>query len=263
MAKLELRNLDLIYPMVGTDKKFIRRRVEADPTAAHNQSKANPNTVGGVIMGNDQSQKKGIKALDGLNMKLRDGDRLALIGRNGAGKSTLLRVMSGIYKPSGGEIISEGKITGLYNLNLGVNPELSGYDNILIRALMYGYSKEQTKEILPDIVEFADLGEFLSLPIKIYSSGMRMRLLFAVATALSPDILLLDEWISAGDQDFREKADKRMKAYLNKIKILVLASHNANRLKQLCNKFYDLDSPKPYLRPIEEYDEVIRQKSLR
>jgi len=118
MAKLELRNLDLIYPMVGTDKKFIRRRLEADPTAAHNQNRAN--TVGGVIMGASQSQKKGIKALDGLNMKLRDGDRLALIGRNGAGKSTLLRVMSGIYKPSGGEIYSEGKITGLYNLNVWV-----------------------------------------------------------------------------------------------------------------------------------------------
>lgn len=249
MARLELRNVNLVYPMIGSDRKFIKRRKKSEPEQARPV-----NRVGGKIQGHNKSEVKGVLALDNISFTLTDGDRLALIGRNGAGKSTLLRVMSGIYKPTSGELIAEGKVTGLYNLNMGVNRELSGRENIYLRGLMFGLSRKQSDALVPEIVKFAELGDFLDLPMKSYSSGMRMRLLFAIATALRPDILLLDEWLSAGDARFRKKANERMRNYLSQIPIFVLAGHNMNLLKRNCNKFLDLDETVPVIRPIEELD---------
>ena len=233
--------------MVGSDRKFIRRREQKDPTSAAEQNKK----VGGLILGSKQ-EGRGVKALDKVNISLKDGDRLAIIGRNGAGKSTLLRVMAGVYPPSEGSVTSSGKVTGLYNLNLGVNAELNGYDNIRLRCMMFGLNKQQIEEAIPEITEFAELGEFISLPLKIYSSGMRMRLLFAIAMTLKPDILLLDEWISAGDKYFREKADNQMKTYMDRIPIVVVATHNLVRIQQLCTTLYDLDDERPEIKPLSE-----------
>lgn len=248
MVYLNLKNVSLVYPMVGSDRKFIRRRERVDPTAAGGDHK-----VGGQILSGKQ-QGSGVRALDDINMSLKAGDRLAILGRNGAGKSTLLRVMAGVYPPTEGEISSDGKITGLYNLNLGVNAELNGFDNIRLRCMMFGLSNKQIDAAIPEIEAFAELGEFISLPLKVYSSGMRMRLLFAIAMTLKPDILLLDEWISAGDKHFRKKADNKMHDYMDRIPIVVVATHNLARIQQICTTFYDLDDANPRIRPLTELE---------
>lgn len=246
MAFIKLKNASLAFPMIGSDRKFVSAN---DPTA----SKKVRATPGGEVI--NRGRQKGIIALENINLELKDGDRLALVGRNGAGKSTLLKLISGVYEPTSGFAETNGKVTGLYNLNLGINPELSGADNIILRCLMSGLTGNEAKTLIPTITEFAELGQFISMPMKTYSSGMRMRLLFGIATAIAPDILLLDEWISAGDAKFRQKANTRMEQYLDKISILVIASHNSNIIKNLCNKFYNLDEQNSKIKPVSMLDE--------
>lgn len=179
---------------------------------------------------------KALKVLEDVSFKLKAGDRLAIIGRNGAGKSTLLRLLGGAYYPDSGKVDSQGLIRGLYNLRLGVKQEASGYRNILLSGLVAGHSLKEVKSKMAEIAEYTELGDFLSMPVFTYSTGMRMRLMFAAATAFDPDILLMDEWIGAGDEEFRKKADQRMNELVEKSGILVLASHQRRLLQSICNK---------------------------
>ncbi len=147
-----------------------------------------------------------------------------MIGANGAGKTTLLRVMAGIYEPTGGTIEVEGRISPMFDINLGIDSDLSGYDNIRIRGLLLGISTKEIEERLPEIAEFTELEEYLDMPVRVYSSGMMLRLTFAVATCFEPEILLMDEWIQAGDARFINKAKARIDSFVDKASVLVLAS---------------------------------------
>ncbi len=177
-----------------------------------------------------------VQALNGVSFTVNHGDRLALVGHNGAGKTTLLRVLAGIYEPAYGSVKVEGTIAPLFDISLGMEMEATGYDNILLRGLYLGLSKHEIRQRAPEIAEFTELGEFLNLPLRTYSLGMRMRLGFAVSTAIEPDVLLLDEGLSAGDASFMAKANARLKEFWDKAAIIVLASHSEWLMREVCDK---------------------------
>lgn len=177
-----------------------------------------------------------LSALKNISLSLTSGEVLGLIGRNGSGKSTLLKTMGGIYHPTGGSIVVEGVVSPMYNIGLGMRPESTGRRNIVLRGLVLGRSMREIKARMDEIIEFSELGAHIDMPIRIYSQGMTMRLAFSIATAFSPEILLLDEWIGAGDAAFRKKASERMKSLVQESAITVLASHNLQLLKENCTK---------------------------
>lgn len=177
-----------------------------------------------------------VRALDGVSFELRAGDRLALVGHNGSGKSTLLRVLAGIYQPDRGSVSSSSHVSGIFNMSLGLRQEASGYRNLLLKGLMAGRSRAEIEAALPEIAEFTGLGPYLDMPIHTYSQGMAMRLAFAATTAFSNDILVMDEWIGAGDAGFQEKIVGRMTDFLHENTIVVVASHSASLLRRLANK---------------------------
>ena len=171
-----------------------------------------------------------------IDLELRPGDRLALIGRNGAGKTTLLRVLSGVYEPTGGDFHCEGRVSALTDLMLGMDPDADGYEFIVSRGIVMGLDKRQARQLIPDVEAFTELGEYLKLPVRAYSSGMLLRLAFAVSTSVTQDILLMDEMIGVGDARFLHKAHDRLQAIMARAQILVLASHNEAILRKFCNR---------------------------
>lgn len=183
-----------------------------------------------------QGRLRGVRALEDISFELKQGNRLAIIGSNGSGKTTLLQVLAGILPPETGTLTTRGRITSLINIHLGMQPEASGHRNITLRGLAAGYTHEMIEAKRAEIVEFSELGEFLDMPIHTYSAGMQMRLSFSIATAFDPEILILDEWLSAGDTAFGEKANKRMKEFVEKAGILILASHSRSLILQNCDK---------------------------
>jgi len=177
-----------------------------------------------------------VRALDDVSFKLETGDRLALVGHNGSGKSTLLRVLAGIYHPDGGHVSSSSNVSGIFNMSLGFRQEATGYRNLVLKGLMAGRSRAEIEAALPEIAEFTGLGPYLDMPLHTYSQGMAMRLAFAATTAFSNDILVMDEWIGAGDAGFQEKIIARMNDFLHASTIVVVASHSATLLRRLANK---------------------------
>lgn len=175
-----------------------------------------------------------VHALRNLTLTLKDGDRVGLIGRNGAGKTTLLRVLSGVYEPTFGGIQIGGRVSSLTDIMLGMDMDASGYDNIILRGIVMGLKRKQAIELIPEIEEFTELGEYLHLPVRTYSQGMLLRLAFAVSTAVTPDILLMDEMIGAGDAHFVKKTHTRINNLIGGVSILVLASHNDSILQEFC-----------------------------
>jgi lipopolysaccharide transport system ATP-binding protein len=182
-----------------------------------------------------------VKALNNISLQLKDGDRLGVMGPNGAGKSTLLRTLAGVYHPTSGSIDVSGSIASLIDISLGMDSEATGYENIRMRAIMMGMKLKQIKTIEEEIAEFTELGKFLELPIRTYSTGMHMRLGFAVSTTVPADIILMDEWLSVGDSDFLIKAEKRLHDYIQKSSILVLASHSEDLISKLTNQTLRLE----------------------
>ena len=176
-----------------------------------------------------------VEALRGVSFALKNGQRLGLVGPNGAGKSTLLRVLAGAYEPDQGAVTSQGRIQSLMDVGVGIAHELTGHDNIRLRLLGDGLTWKQARERAREIGEYSDLGEALSWPVRAYSRGMQLRLAFSIADAQGADILLMDEWLGAGDQQFREKAAKRMEEIAAAAGVIVLASHNRNLLKRYCD----------------------------
>jgi ABC-type polysaccharide/polyol phosphate transport system ATPase subunit len=182
-----------------------------------------------------------VTALKDVSFELRDGDAVGLIGHNGSGKTTLLRAMAGVYGPTSGQITREGSLATVFELGAGLEPELSGYDNILRMSLLMGMSLPRAKENISGIETFTELGDFLQLPVRTYSSGMTMRLMFAVATAVEPEILLIDEMFGTGDAQFQEKARARLSGLIDSSNIFVFASHSQELLKRYCNRLFNLD----------------------
>lgn len=177
-----------------------------------------------------------IRALNEINLELRDGDRLAIIGPNGAGKSSLLKVMSEIYPISKGKIDVSGNIATMFEMATGFDMDASGWENIRLRGIMLGLKPQEIESKVQEIAEFSELGDYLDIPVKYYSSGMFVRLSFSVSTSINPDILLLDEVLAAGDAKFVDKANKRVNEMMKSAKILVLVTHSMESAVKFCNK---------------------------
>ncbi|CAN5205621.1 ABC transporter ATP-binding protein [soil metagenome] len=202
------------------------------------------NTVLGVVGGRiapNQRRVVVIEALRGIDLTLEHGARVGLVGHNGAGKSTLLRLLAGIYEPTGGSAVVQGRVAPVFDLGVGMDPEISGYDNIIIRGLFLGMTRKQMDERVEDIAEFTELGDYLSMPLRTYSTGMRVRLALGVVTSIDPEILLLDEGIGAVDAAFLAKARGRLRDLVDRAGLLVFASHSDDFLRQLCDTAIWLD----------------------
>lgn len=187
------------------------------------------------------SGPKSYEAIKDLSLQLSSGDRLGILGPNGSGKTTLLRVITGIYPPTRGTISVLGEVGSMLDLQAGINGKVSGRENILYRSKLLGRSRQLAKETVEDACEFGGLTEFIDQPVETYSSGMKMRLAFSIATAVPAEILVMDEWLSVGDENFQAKARERIDGLVKQAEILVLASHNKNLLSGLCNQFLRLD----------------------
>lgn len=193
-------------------------------------------------LGADAKNRPSVQALKNISFVLKSGDRLGLVGSNGAGKTTLLRALSGIYQPSRGVLSTEGRLASLLDPTQGMNMELTGRENIRLRGLYLGLTKAENRRLEADVEDFAELGEFLDLPVRNYSSGMVVRLAFGMVTAFPPEILLMDEWIMAGDASFMAKAKARIELMVESADILVLASHSPSILMEWTNRLIWLDN---------------------
>ena len=197
------------------------------------------NAVGKALTGGRIRDADGVttvRALDDVSLALKAGDRVALIGHNGSGKSTLLRLMAGIYRPDSGHVRVEGSVGALLDMQLGLDPDFTGRENVQLIAASMGLDRATSSALTPEIAEFCGLGGFMDLPVRTYSAGMVARLAFGIRTAVVHDVLLVDEAIGAGDASFHEKVQERLEYLLNKTKILVLASHAEDLLRRYCDK---------------------------
>ena len=199
----------------------------------------NESRIGGRIQLNKRRLE--IAALQGIDLEIRAGQRIGFCGSNGAGKSTLLRIIAGIYKPTHGTIEVNGKVASIFDRMLGMDAELTGHENILVRAMFMGIKPEAVREKIDEIVDFCELDDFLHLPLRIYSPGMRARLGFAICTAFDAEILLLDEWLGVGDARFAEKARERMNQFFQSAGTVIMASHSEKLLEDNCHEFYRLE----------------------
>ena len=189
-----------------------------------------------------KSEQDFFVALDGIDLEVNEGEILGIIGRNGSGKSTLLRTISGIYRPDDGIIRSKGQITLMAGLGIGFNVNLSGRENIYLYGSILGHSNETMNDLMDSIIEFADLNGFIDQPLRTYSAGMRARLGFSIASAVKPDILLIDEVLSVGDQEFREKSMARILEIVKGSRTVVLVSHNFSIMKQICTRLIMIEN---------------------
>ena len=220
MARIDLKHLSLSYPVINVGASIRRVAISS--------------MTGGLIQrGRDVSL---VEAIRDITLTIQSGDRVGLIGHNGAGKSTLLRVLAGIYKPTQGTVSIEGRVGSLLDIGFGIDPEETGWQNLLFISKMMCRDAEQRASLIEDVAEFTELGEFLHMPVRTYSTGMQMRLSFGIATAMSPNILLMDEMISAGDASFYAKAQLRLQKMTESADILVLASHSTELIASWCNK---------------------------
>jgi len=192
-------------------------------------------------LGKDTQSRVVVQALRDISFTLSSGDRLGLIGVNGAGKTTLLRTLAGIYEPVTGVVRVHGSLNAMLDPNLGMNGDLTGRENILLRGLYSGLTRQQLPRLEDDVAEFAELGDFMDLPVRTYSSGMLVRLGFALATAIRPQILLMDEWFMAGDAEFMAKAQGRLENMVRGAEILVLSTHAMSTVQTWCTRVLWLD----------------------
>lgn len=222
MSIIKLDSVSISFPIYNTNARSLKKKVFEIATGGRIAS----GTDGHVV----------IEALSGLDMSFSDGDRVGLLGHNGAGKSTFLRLLGGVYYPTSGCLTVEGKIGSLIDISIGTDPEATGRENIYLRGALLGMTKSEIESRFSEIVEFSELGDFIDMPLRTYSTGMYMRLAFTVSTITRPDILLMDEWLSVGDEGFRHKAEVRMKELIQSTNILVIATHSKELILETCNR---------------------------
>ncbi|KKB63830.1 sugar ABC transporter ATP-binding protein [Robbsia andropogonis] len=198
--------------------------------------KAVLNVTTGGRLGQDAGKKTIVTALADLNFTFGHGERVGLVGHNGSGKTTLLRTLSGIYAPVRGTLVTQGRIASLLDVSLGLDPDASGFENIYLRGILDGLSPARIRSKVDDIADFTDLGNYLTLPVRTYSSGMMLRLAFAISTSIEADILIMDEWLSVGDANFQEKAGARLTELVGKASIVVLATHDPGLIDRVCTR---------------------------
>lgn len=182
-----------------------------------------------------------VESLKDVSLRLQVGDKLGLVGHNGAGKTTLLKLLAGVYEPAEGYVRSQGRIANLLDVSMGMDYEATGVENIRLKGHLHGLSRSEIQRKIEDICEFSGLGPYVNMPVRVFSSGMMVRLAFSVATSFDADILLMDEWLGVGDADFNAKAQTRLAEIVNKASILVLASHNSEIIRSNCNRILHLE----------------------
>ncbi|GLC98055.1 putative o-antigen/lipopolysaccharide transport ATP-binding protein ABC transporter RfbE [Cupriavidus sp. TA19] len=222
MASVKFEDVSVDFPIYNASGRSLKKRLIQVAT--------------GGQLGADPHGRVVVRALEGLTFSLKDGDRVGLLGHNGAGKSTLLRLLSGVYVPSSGSARIHGEIGSLIDISLGIDPEATGRENIYLRGGLLGMSRTQINQRIDEIIDFSELGDFVDMPLRTYSSGMHLRLAFSVSTIVRPEILLMDEWLSVGDEGFRHKAESRMKELVQATNILVIASHSRELVQHTCNR---------------------------
>jgi ABC-2 type transport system ATP-binding protein len=234
MVSIEIHNAFVDFPIFDAKSRSLKKAVLKKAILGKAVlGKAALGKAGGHI--GTESKVPIIEALRDVNLTLHQGERVGLVGHNGAGKSTLLRLMSGIYEPTRGTASIQGKIAPVFDLGVGMDPELSGYENIMVRGLFLGMTRKQMQSRVDDIAEFSELGDYLTMPLRTYSTGMRVRLALGVVTSIDPEILLLDEGIGAVDAEFLAKARDRLNALVARSGMLVFASHSDEFLLDLCD----------------------------
>ncbi|MDU5510220.1 ABC transporter ATP-binding protein [Enterococcus gilvus] len=207
-------------------------------------------------------------ALNDVNVEVKKGEMIGFIGENGSGKSTILKIITGVLTPSEGEVKIEGNIAALLELGSGFNPEYSGYDNIFLNGMVLGYSREEMAEKVDDIINFADIGDHLYQPVKTYSSGMFVRLAFAVAINVDPDILIVDEALAVGDLEFQLKCMEKFTELRNAGKTILFVSHDVNAVRRFCDRVYWLkngvvEAEGETMEITEDYENFLKKKSLK
>lgn len=222
MASIALRDVSVEFPIYQGSSRSLKKAL------------LRAGTGGGIAR--DAANRVCVKALNNVTLDIEHGDRVGIIGANGAGKTTLLRVLAGVYEPTNGMISTQGHIAPLFDVGLGLNPDATGYDNIYLRGLYMGLPPKVIRSHIAEVAAFSELGDYLSMPVRTYSAGMTLRLAFGAATCIDPEILLMDEWLLAGDAHFLDKARQRLEAFVSRSSILVLASHSEPILKEWCNK---------------------------
>jgi lipopolysaccharide transport system ATP-binding protein len=226
-AGVEVRDLCIDFPLYHANARTLKRRL-AEAITRRTAEDARHRVV--------------VQALRDISFTLGPGDRLGLIGVNGAGKTTLLRTIAGIYEPVSGSVRLRGTLNALLDPQLGMNIDLTGRENVVLRGLYGGMDAKAIEKLESDVRAFAELGEFMHLPVRIYSAGMIIRLGFALATAIRPQVLLMDEWFMAGDEAFMERARERLEDMVRGAEILVLSTHNAEALMEWCNRLIWLEN---------------------
>jgi lipopolysaccharide transport system ATP-binding protein len=243
MAHITLRQASVVLPIFNSSARSLTNKLVSAAT-------------GGALT----AQKGGhlsIEALRDLDLSIVAGDRLGIVGHNGSGKSTLLRLLSGIFEPSSGSIERSGSISSLVDISLGINGENTGRENIFLRGKLMGLSKKEIDAKIDEIIEFSELGDYINLPVRIYSSGMLLRLAFSVSTSITADILIMDEWLSMGDGSFAQRASGRLQSLVDESEILIVASHSKGLIQRTCNKVVWLEHGT--IKKIGPVDEIVSE----
>jgi len=227
MARILAEGVSIEFPLYHLGARSLKKRLLASTP---------------LRLRTDQANRIVVAALRDLTFAIGRGERVALIGHNGAGKTTLLRTLAGVYEPVAGRLTVEGAIGSLIDPAAGMDPEATGRENIVLRALYRGMSEADGRALSEEIAAFAGLGEFLDVPVRTYSAGMNVRLSFAMATAMTPQILLMDEWFLAGDAEFMAKANERLSQLVSDADVMVLATHDLAIVRQWCTRAIRLDS---------------------
>lgn len=228
MSEIILNDVSVSIPVYDTSKFSLKNKI------------ANVITGGGILK-RDTSGVVVVNSLSNVNIKFVDGDRVALVGHNGAGKTTLLRLINSVYIPTSGSIKVFGSVSSFIDILVGIDPESSGRNNAILRCMLLGHTKRSAVSLVNSIIDFSGLGEYIDMPVRTYSSGMAMRLAFSIVSELKSDIILMDEWLSVGDADFRGKAELKLNDMVDNSKILLIATHDPNIIRNICNRVIVLE----------------------
>jgi lipopolysaccharide transport system ATP-binding protein len=226
-VEIEVVNATISFPIMNSSHRSLKKVIL--------------NATTGGRIGNDSRNHILVTSLNRVSLTIQKGERVALTGHNGSGKTTLLRALAGVYAPVEGSIRVVGRIASLLDISIGMDPEATGVENIFLRGTLMGMSRSEIEARFDEIASFADLGHYLYVPVRTYSSGMLLRLAFAVSTSIRSDIILMDEWLSVGDEDFSNKASKRLNDLVEQAAILVIATHSAELVKRLCTREIKLE----------------------
>lgn len=241
-ASVDAHDVSVLFPLYHGNSRSLKKLLVAAASGR---------------LAEDKQHRVVVRALSDINFSLKSGERLGLVGSNGAGKTTLLRVLAGIYEPVTGRVRLHGTMNALLDPSLGMNSELTGRENIMLRGLYNGFSRPMLTRLEEDVIEFSELSDFIDLPMRIYSAGMSVRLGFALATAIRPRILLMDEWFLAGDAAFMEKASRRLEDMVRAADILVLTTHSDQIVREWCTRVIWLE--KGRIRADGPADEILDQ----